>query len=219
MIRRPVVAGLISVLFLTLALPALAAPQNSPDSATIFTSNSELVLVPVQVLDHYGRPLHGLKQDDFVVKSDGKPQRIGLFEEMQTPPVPATKPPLILLSAADSTPAPLPEKFTNLRRDALPQQLFIVVIDNVNTPIRLQSWAREQLVKYLQNSSPRQPMEVVAITPTGLRRVHEFTTDTAALIDSIRKMHSSLGPQDSPEPLLSRMDPYGRIDSYASLVN
>ncbi len=39
-------------------------------------------------------------------------------------------------------------------------------------------------------------MEVVAITPAGLRRVHESTTDTAALIESIRKMHSSLGPQE-----------------------
>ncbi len=121
MIRRPVVAGLITVFFLTLALPVSATPQNSTDSETTFTSNSELVLVPVQVLDYSGRPLHGLKQEDFVLKSDGKPQHIGLFEEMQTPPAPATKPPLILVSTSDAAPAPLPEKFTNLRRDALPQ--------------------------------------------------------------------------------------------------
>jgi VWFA-related protein len=197
--------------------PPVLTAQDSLQAETTFTSNSELVLVPVQVVDHAGRPLHGLKQDEFVLKSDGKPQHIGLFEEIQ--PLETPKAPLILASASDAPPAATPGKFSNLQANAIPQQLFIVAIDNVNTPIQLQSWARDQLVRYLRNNPPHQPMEIVALTPAGLLRVHEPTTDTAALIESIRKVHSRLGPQDSPEPLLSRMDRTGRIDSYASLVN
>ncbi len=198
--------------------PALAA-QDSTQAETTFTSNSELVLVPVQVLDHYGRPLHGLKQSDFVLNSDGKPQRIGLFEEILTPLEAPPKTPLILMPASDAPPATTPGKFSNLHANAVPQQLFIVAIDNLNTPLQLQSWAREQLIRYLRRNPPRQPMEIVAFTAAGLLQVHEFTTDSAALIESVRKMRGTLSASDLQEPLISGMDHNGKIDSYASLVN
>jgi len=204
-----------------LALPIPAAPQNSAQGETVFTSNSELVLVPVEVLDGSGRPLHGLKREDFVLKSDGNPQRIGLFEEVQAPPPPPliTAPSVVNASSPSSAPASAPARFSNLPGTGIPQQLFIVAIDTVNTPIRLQSWARAQLIKYLQASPPRQPMEIVAVTGDGLRQVHPFSTDTASLIASIRKVHSGMTRQDIQSPLLSRMDPQGRIDSYSSVVS
>ena len=60
MTSRPVIAGLILCGWV-LAVALVAAPQSSsPD--TTFTSNSELVLVPVQVMDHGGQPLRGLKK-------------------------------------------------------------------------------------------------------------------------------------------------------------
>jgi hypothetical protein len=58
------------------------APQNSPPQTT-FTSNSELVIVPVQVMDHGGKPLPGLKKEDFVLQSDGQPQQIAVFDEVR----------------------------------------------------------------------------------------------------------------------------------------
>lgn len=218
MLRRPVLAGAISALFLML-WPLVLAAQDSTQAETTFTSNSELVLVPVQVLDHTGRPLHGLKQSDFVLNSDGKPQRIGLFEEILTPLEAPPKTPLILMPASDATPATTPGKFSNLHANAVPQQLFIVAIDNLNTPIQLQSWAREQLIRYLRRNPPRQPMEIVAFTAAGLLQVHEFTTDSAALIESVRKMRGTLSASDLQGPLISGMDRNGKIDSYASLVN
>lgn len=44
-------------------------------------TSTELVLVPAQVKGHDGKPLLGLKQEDFVLRSDGKPQPIRVFEQ------------------------------------------------------------------------------------------------------------------------------------------
>ncbi len=204
--------GIAGAFFLFTALAA--SPQSLPASSTTFSSNSELVMVPVHVTDHYGRPVRGLKKQDFVLKSDGTPQRIALFEEVQSASVPASTPPPVVEKAAAHAPA----TFSNARATEIPQQLVILALDSVNTPAPLQGWTRDQLIKYLQANPPRQPTEVVAITYDGLRQVQAFTTDTAALIDSVRKMRSHITANDQDEPLMSHMDQSGRIDTYGSLV-
>ncbi len=208
-------------LFLILLLPRLAAAQGPAPASQTFTSNSELVMVPVQVVDHADRPVHGLKKEDFVLKSDGNPQPIAIFEEMRASSIPAS-PPLVPVPPrliAANPPPPTPAKFTNRPETGIPQQLNILAIDTVNTPIHLQEWSRQQIIQYLQANPPRQPIELIAITPGGVRQLHPFTTDAAALIAAIKTLHMGLTRQDVQAPLLSRMDPNGRIDSYASMVN
>ncbi len=45
-----------------------------------FTANSNLVIVDVTVRDKSGKPIEGLKQGDFTILEDGKPQKISVFE-------------------------------------------------------------------------------------------------------------------------------------------
>jgi VWFA-related protein len=206
------------VLFLTLLIPTLGVAQDPSQPSQTFTSNSELVMVPVQVLDHWGRPVHGLKKEDFVLKSDGNPQPIAIFDEVHVaaaPPAVPAPPPLL----AAVPPPPTPVRFTNLPATGIPQQLVILAVDTVNTPMRLQGWAREQTIRYLQANPPRQPIELVALTPGGVRQLHPFTTDAAALVAALRRMHTGLTRGDDQAPLLSRMDRTGGIDTYASMVN
>ena len=101
----------------------------------------------------------------------------------------------------------------------MPQQLLIIAIDTVNTPILLQSWARNQTIKYLQANPPKQPVAIVAITPDGLREVHEFTADTATLVESLKQMRINFSRHDSQEALIPHIDSSGRIETYASYVN
>lgn len=110
-------------LSLILLFPALAAAQgsSSPSSQT-FTSNSELVMVPVQAEDHNGQPLHGLHKENFVLNSDGVPQPIAIFEEIHaaatpTAPAPVPAPPRLI---AANPPPPTPAKFTNLPATGIP---------------------------------------------------------------------------------------------------
>lgn len=202
-----------------LARSAFASPQTSTNADATFTSNTELVTVPVHVADHYGQPLHGLKKEDFALQSDGKPERIGLFEEMRTE-TPAA--PTVVRSATAgpaAAPGATPLKFSNLETGIIPQQMYILAVDTVNTPALLQGWARDHLIQYLKANPFRQPVELVAITSGGLRQLHGFSTDNESLIESLKKMNTSLSRRDSQQVYVSHMDPSGRIDSYKSVVN
>src|ERR1700685_2868126 len=65
-----------------------AAQQPTPT----FSANSNLVIVDITVRDKAGKPIEGLKQDDFTVLEDGKPQKVTVFEyqrlTMDTEPPP-----------------------------------------------------------------------------------------------------------------------------------
>ena len=177
--------------------------------------------MPVQVTDPSGHPIQGLKKENFVLKSDGNPQRIALFEERSStaisPPSGIAAPPTV---ATVSSSAPdTPTHFTNLRTEGIPNDLLIVAIDKVNTPAALQGWAREQLIRYWRVSPPQQPVEVVAVTFHGLRQMQSFTTDVNALTAAVRNMQTNLTRDDNHQVMLSRMDHNGRIDSYTSMVN
>src|SRR5271167_830955 len=53
------------------------APDTGPPT---FTARSSLVVVDVTVRDKNGNAIEGLKQSDFAVTEDGKPQKIAVFE-------------------------------------------------------------------------------------------------------------------------------------------
>jgi VWFA-related protein len=216
--QRPLQTLLAFLLSVALVPPPTLAGQNS--TGQTFTSNSELVMVPVQVLDYSGRPVHGLNQQDFVLKADGNPQHISVFEEMQLdstpPPSRAVAGPPPLLSA--DGPPPTPTTFSNRLARDVPPQLTIVAIDLVNPPLLLQTWARDQFIQYLKGNPLRQPIEVVAITNGGVRQVHGLTNDNEALIASLKQVRSGFSRHDMQGPLLSRMDIYGGLDTYASMV-
>ncbi len=64
------------------AQPADAPSQASAPAPPTFAAATELVTVDVLVVDAQGRPVPGLKRDDFRVSEDGSPQRVTSFEEV-----------------------------------------------------------------------------------------------------------------------------------------
>jgi Ca-activated chloride channel family protein len=74
----------VAALAVFVAMPAESRPQQ--DSAPILRVDTRLVNVPVNVADGHGVAVSGLTQDDFVVKEDGRSQKIAIFErEASTP--------------------------------------------------------------------------------------------------------------------------------------
>lgn len=207
-------AGIVAVGIMLVCPVGLCPAQNAPDERSTFTKNTELVMVPVQVLDRSGRPLHGLKQNNFVVKSDGKPQAISVFDEVQAPPATPNSSPVLVKAAATTD-----TQFSNAGPHGFPPQLVIMAIDTINTPFQLQGWARDQLMKYLNAKPLEQPVEIVALTPDGIRRVHAATTDNAALVKSVRSIHEALTRHDSQPALLTWLDRSGTVGSYSSYLS
>lgn len=173
------------VLCLALCSGPVAAQQTaaSNEPTTTVSTTTELVLVPVQVKGSDGKPLLNLKKDDFILKSDGKVQPISIFEESQA------------TSARPATPQPAPQPnrqiYSSVPEGGMPQQLLIIAIDLVNTPFLEQGRARTQLLKYLSEDLPSQPFALVAITKYGLRQIHSFSSDRAALAAALKRMQVS----------------------------
>ena len=60
--------------------PADPAPATQADQTPIFRTDINFVRVDVIVSDRQGNPVHDLKQEDFEVTEDGKPQAIQTFK-------------------------------------------------------------------------------------------------------------------------------------------
>lgn len=58
--------------------------QTTPPNKGTFTSSTELVLIPTVVSDKTGAHVVGLKKEEFILKQDGKPHPIAVFEEVRT---------------------------------------------------------------------------------------------------------------------------------------
>lgn len=70
---------------LLLCLPGAVLAQAANDAPTIRV-RVQLISLPVNVTDQHGATVGGLERGDFVVREDGRPQRIAVFEkEAQTP--------------------------------------------------------------------------------------------------------------------------------------
>lgn len=66
-------------------IPAISQDKKPGDKDEVIRVETQLVDVPVAVTDAKGMPLRGLKQSNFVVYEDGKPQEIADFAAVSAP--------------------------------------------------------------------------------------------------------------------------------------
>ena len=86
-------APVLALAAVTLAAPSPAEPAQRPGKsaaaapvqAPVFGTGTELVQVDVVVLDRLGNPVEGLKEDEFVLKEDGRIQTVQEFEAVALP--------------------------------------------------------------------------------------------------------------------------------------
>jgi VWFA-related protein len=167
-------APLALALLLTLgpATSAQQSPDSSDPSATIH-STTRLVQVSVVALDNHGNPITGLTKDNFAVTDEGRPQKISVFSaETPTPNAPVQ---------------PLPGNVFTNRFDLKgqdPGAVTIILFDALNTSSPDQSYARKQILKFLQSLPPQDHVALYALT-TRLYRLHDFTRDSAALVNAV----------------------------------
>jgi VWFA-related protein len=107
----------IAAILLALTLAGAQQPPRQDATVPKFTTNPTLVLETVSVTDKSGKPIEGLKAEDFAVTEDKVPQTIRLFEyqkldeapladlERRTEPAPPTPPAPSAVPAAVGAPA------------------------------------------------------------------------------------------------------------------
>jgi VWFA-related protein len=159
----------------TCLLPA--APAQAPsDQPVVLHSSTRLVQISVVVHDRKGQPVPDLKKEEFSLIEKGTPQNISVFSVDSTARRPTVAPTLP------------PHNFTNRIEDRpdIPSSVTVILLDSLTTKVEDQMYARARLVTFLQQL---QPEDRVAIYSLGrsLRVLHDFTTDSSALLARLAK--------------------------------
>jgi VWFA-related protein len=176
-------------LFIMLALlvPATDAQKNNKTDVTI-SVRSELVTIPVVVTDKSGAAIGRLTKNDFVVLENNQQRPITVFEEVVTGTERVTR-----LSAPGGT-----TTFTNiLQGNDSQRRVTAIVLDLLNTEFTDQARGRQQLLKYLAEAvDSREPTALFVLTSSGVRVIHDFTTDPEILAKALHQLALS------PEPFV-----------------
>lgn len=170
---------------LALALALASSAQQTPP--TTFTARSDLVLVPVVVRDKSGAPVTGLQEQDFTLADGGKPQIIRSFEEVRDERTarPESARPGVFSNVGFAQPGE--------------QRPTIILLDLLNPEWAQQVYARQQLLRYLEQSlDPGQPVALLTLTSGGLTVIHDFTRDPRVLIAALRRVRGQKEFAESP---------------------
>ena len=160
-----------------LALPLVAQNASRDVDKPVPTIKTQVrrVLVDVVVTDAKDAPVTGLKQKDFEVLEDGKPQTVATFEEhkgaapreIKLPPMP-------------------PNVYTNFPTTQVPDSVNVLLLDALNTPSNDQVYVREQMIKYLKGVPAGTRIAIFALA-ARLRMLQGFTTDSSELLVALNR--------------------------------
>jgi VWFA-related protein len=156
------------------AAPAAQEPADQAgEPVTTFRTNANLVLVDVVVRSKQ-QPVLGLKEEDFQVREDGKPQKISVFEEHRA------------TDALDVVNAPKlpPHVFSNAPQYTLTSAANILLLDGLNTPLSDQVYVRRRMLKYLSTIPPGTRIAVFALG-SKLHIITGFTTDASEVAKAL----------------------------------
>ncbi len=150
--------------------PPGAGGQDRPS----FRSGTRLVEVSVVVTRRDNTPIADLSAGDFQIFDEGKPQKAELFSIEQG--ARALPPP------ARSTQAT--REFSN---DVETKgSVTIILFDQLNTADSIRMYARQHLVRFLEQITPDDRVGLYVLDGLGQVRVlHDFTSDTTALVRAI----------------------------------
>ena len=146
-----------------------------------------LVMIPTVVTDKSGKRISDLKEEDFEVLREGKVQKIGLFRHVET-------------KAEVMKPAAAPTNAVTNVVESSPGRLTIFVIDFLNSTLTEQRTAREQMLQFLSKTlTAREPVSLLALDQTGVKVIHDFTTDPTVLAEALKNVTEQPSSRDRTE--------------------
>jgi len=162
------------------ATPAQQSDKNAPEISTEETSTTfkvkvNLVEVRVVVRDAQGHAVGSLKQDDFQLLDNGKPQIISRFAVEQA----GAKPPVIHQEASPETPGQSAASLT------LPNRYTAYVFDDIHLELGDLAQVRSAADRHFQKLLP---IDRAAIFTTSGQTQLDFTDDRAQLHETLNRI-------------------------------
>jgi len=168
---------------LVVLFPVLCVAQQTPPPAPplpTLTVTSRLVYVDVVVRDSSGHAVHDLNQQDFKVWEDSKLQPIDFF-------TPHAYHPAVAQTASAPKPAGGNREFSNVVAEGSSSAINILLFDLLNTPASDQIYARQQMLKFLQNLPSGQRIALFVLTQR-LRMIQSFTGSSDLLVSAAKML-------------------------------
>ena len=167
-------------------------PQAVPASAPVvkFTANSNLVIVDVVVRDKAGKPIEGLKQSDFTVLEDGKPQKVSVFEYQQLSYQPQPQPKLSLsdelkLPDAPKTSITAEQPGQSLYHD---KRLMVFFLDFSSMGTNEQLRAQEAAIEYVDKHITKDDMVAIMLYTSIVQVLTDFTNNRDVLTTILKAL-------------------------------
>jgi VWFA-related protein len=187
-------------------VPQSAAPQTSSQPAATgargsqslyrFRVESELVLVNVVVRDKQGKPVTGLKAEDFTLLEEGKPQKISSFdfENLETTPLTATAGPTQQATADAPVESAKPMITRKDAEDAMSNKRVIVLFFDLSSmsPDETQR-AVDSARNYIEKKMTASDMISIISLASSLRLDQDFTPDRARLLRVLKRFTHAEG--------------------------
>ncbi len=161
-----------------IALACESAPTNDHDQS--FRSSVVVVPVDVRVTDRAGRPVSGLKREDFTIREEGVQQEISVFEPYEI--APAEKPRNCVLP-----PTPIAENSVGPHRG----RVFLIAIERTHLP-EVRFGGVEAVAAFLRQDLL--PQDYAALSIAG--RMTDITCDHESLavaLEQWRAFQATLG--------------------------
>jgi VWFA-related protein len=161
------------------------APSASATAPTIKVE-TRVVLLDVVVTSHKGETIPDLRQEDFYIEEDGKPQTLSAFDEH---------------SRHSSAPLSLPTLPANVYSNAQSvkpsDSVNVLLIDLLNTQPWFQKGVCTQAIKYLKTVPPGTRLAIFTLNTQQLRLIRGFTTDFSGLAVALDDKKSGVIPESS----------------------
>ncbi len=195
------------VLLLAGSVVAQQAQPGQPSiPAPTIRVTTHMVLVDVVVTDKQGKPIAGLKPEDFVVEENGKAQKIASLTPADAVPTRgAALPPGIYSNEPE------------YRSPGAP--ITVMLLDALNTPFTDQAYARRQMLAFVKDHfKPTDRMAVFTLTGS-LNVLQDFTSDPQILYTALQqfKPRTQTFQGGAPQPISNEAGPATTSSTIASL--
>ncbi|MFY9527399.1 MAG: VWA domain-containing protein [Candidatus Acidiferrales bacterium] len=167
--------------------PPPPPPSSQADQSPAIRSSTDLVRIDVEVTDRSGKPVKGLRPDQFSVTDNGKAQQISIFsysdiERIETASEDISKPVVVPLDSP--TPAPS-DAVSDQVRD---RRMLVLFFDLTSMQTDDLLRARDAALKFIQKQMSK--ADLVGVVTYGVRLSvwADFTNDRATLEKAVRRL-------------------------------
>jgi VWFA-related protein len=183
-------------------VPSTPLPAATSSPTPTIKADVRQVLVPAVVTDKKGQPVSGLKESDFVVFEDEKPQHIVAFSKMfgSSLETIATDLPAVSRAApASSRVAPISEVGSNS-----PAHTYLVCVDTLHSSFTNLYQARHALIKFFQGEQDEKAQYALINLGRQIEVIQDSTRDASLVLSALasKKFQHSIADSESSDIVL-----------------